>query len=319
MAPSLLSLPTELRELVYEQLFSQYTVRHGFGPATLQNRAALLQTCKLIYAEAWRFLPLNIKFHFRGTESMLETLLKVDQSVITRLRHIRVKAFPFPLYSTVEADFYATYYFYNALALFPGLHLHKLIVDDAYHGSGLVDGWRDVVTYFDFEMLLKSDAWRELEYTTPNTDFITSGYDHRRRRVAQPEGWDTLLQERDGEDSGATVQMFLAPDPSSSNPSPIPRPWSARPGHEIVENWRLASPEQDLKGKVTIIARRGKRAKCVQLGLTEKRTWEELKGKVGGFVRKDWTPHYNDMADTVGWIYGGWGRRMQLANQALNH
>jgi hypothetical protein len=35
-------------------------------------------------------------------------------------------------------------------------------------------------------------------------------------------------------------------------------------------------------------------------------------------VRVGWTPYHNDMADAVGWIYGGWGRRMQLANQALN-
>jgi hypothetical protein len=33
----------------------------------------------------------------------------------------------------------------------------------------------------------------------------------------------------------------------------------------------------------------------------------------------DWTPYYNDMADAIGWIYGGWGRRMQLANSALNY
>jgi hypothetical protein len=32
----------------------------------------------------------------------------------------------------------------------------------------------------------------------------------------------------------------------------------------------------------------------------------------------EWTPYHNDMADAVGWIYGGWGRRMQLANEALH-
>jgi hypothetical protein len=31
----------------------------------------------------------------------------------------------------------------------------------------------------------------------------------------------------------------------------------------------------------------------------------------------DWVPYHNDMADAMGWVYGGWGRRMQLANEAL--
>lgn len=32
----------------------------------------------------------------------------------------------------------------------------------------------------------------------------------------------------------------------------------------------------------------------------------------------DWKPYHNDMADAIGWLYGGWGRRMELANSALN-
>jgi hypothetical protein len=87
---------------------------------------------------------------------------------------------------------------------------------------------------------------------------------------------------------------------------------------------------------VRIIAKRGKRSRAVQLGLAGKRTWEELKGKeAGGFAPEGeqyseasnatavslhnagWIPYHNDMADAVGWIYGGHGRRMQLANAAL--
>ncbi|KAF2243691.1 hypothetical protein BU26DRAFT_436250 [Trematosphaeria pertusa] len=320
---SLLSIPVELREFIYEHLFRSYTVKHGFGISSSSNRTAILQTCRQIHCEAWRHLPLNISFHFRGTEAMLDTLLSVDQSVVTRLRHIRVKAFPFPLYETERAEYYTTYYFHNALSLLPGLHLDHLIVEDSFHGFGLVDGWRDVVTYFDIESLLKSDAWKELVYITPNTDFIASGYDHRRKRVAQPENWDALLKERDGKESGAEVQMWIMPQSNSSDGSAQqraePQQWSARPGHEVVENWRLATPEQDLIGEVQIIARRGKRARYVQLGLSEKKTWAELKGKPRAFTREDWTPYYNDMADAVGWVYGGWGRRMQLAHMALDH
>lgn len=386
MAPALLTLPLEIRQLIYEHLFGSYVVRHGFGRTPPVNRAAILQTCKQIYLEAWPFLPLNVDFHFRCTEAMLDTLLSVDQAVVTRVRRIRVKAFPFPLYATGRGDFYSIYYFDNALSLLPGLHLEQLTVEDAYHGYGLLENWRDLVTYFDIEALLQSDAWKELVYITPNTDFIASGYDHRRKRVAQPENWNMMLSERDGKESGAEVQMFINVETRSSDATEEAtlRPWSAKPGHEVNENFRIAGPDQDLKGEVRIVARRGKRAAYVQTGLSEKRTWKELKNQEGGFKPEgeafffdnlstqtlsksacigvpllhltippasalifpferytifraslpiiarsvynlllmslsDWTPYYNNMADAVGWIYGGWGRRMQLANMALSH
>lgn len=349
---SLLSLPVELRELIYGFLFSSYTIRHGFKHASIpssteesSNRTAILLTCRQIFAEAWRHLPLHCTLHFRGTENLLETLLSVDQSIITRIRHIRVRAFPFPLYASGRAEYYPTYYAANALTLLPGLCLDTLVVEDCWHGFGMGDGWRDVTTYFDIETLLKSDAWKELTYVTPCTDFLASGYDHRRKRMSQPENWDGLMKERDGEESGAEVQMFIVPykqekatGDRKTEDGRIMQPWTAKPGHEVIENFRIATPDQNLKGEVRIIARRDKRARAVQLGLSEKRSWKKLKGKEGGFVPEgmghavqsrlcegsvtdmavDWTPYYNDMADAVGWIYGGWGRRMQLANQALS-
>ncbi|KAF2707014.1 hypothetical protein K504DRAFT_384198 [Pleomassaria siparia CBS 279.74] len=319
MASAFLSLPWELRVLIYEQLFSSYTVRHGFGYIS-KNRTAILQVCRGVHEEAWRHLPLNVKMQFRGTECMLDTLMSVDQAVVTRIRHIRVKAFPFPLYPAKQAH-YPIFYFHNALSLLPGLHLERLVLEDSFHGFGLTDGWRDVVTYFDIEALLESDAWKELFYITPNTDFIASGYDHRRKRVAQPENWDALLKERDGEDSGAEVQMFISPEPNTSNAvqeNTARLPWSAKPGHEVIENWRIAGPEQNMKGEVTIVARRGKRSSFVQTGLSERMTWKELKESEGVLKREDWKPYYNNIADAVGWIYGGYARRQILAERALH-
>ncbi|KAJ4371565.1 hypothetical protein N0V83_004784 [Neocucurbitaria cava] len=331
-APNLLTIPVELRELIYGFLFSGYNIRHGFKSSHIpddksesSNRIALLLTCRQVFAEAWRHLPLNCTLHFRGTENLLDTLLSVDQSVITRIRHIRVRAFPFPLYASGRAEYYPTYYAANALTLLPGLCLDTLVVEDCWHGFGMGDGWRDVTTYFDIETLLKSAAWKELTYITPCTDFIASGYDHRRKRLAQPETWDEMIKESDGAESGATVKMFIvlykqekATGDERTEDGRIMQPWAAKPGHEVIENWRVAGPEQDLKGEVRIVARRGKMARPVQLGLSEKRTWKELKGKEGGFVPEDWKPYHNDMADAMGWLYGGWGRRMQLANSALN-
>lgn len=300
---SLLALPLELRELIYSFLFSSYNIRHGFKHANdfeasgnSSNRIALLLTCRQVFAEAWRHLPLNCTFNFRGTENLLETLLSVDQNIITRVRHIRLRSYPFPLYSQGRPEYYPTYHAANAFTLLPGLCLETLVVEDCWHGFGMGDGWRDVTTYFDIEALLKSDAWKELTYITPCTDFIASGYDHRRKRLAQPETWNALIRERDGDEYGAEVKMFIVPreqDKASgelrTEEGRIMQPWAARPGHEIVENWRLNTPEQDLKGEVRIIAKRGTRSRTVQLGLSEKRSWKELKGKAGGFTAPEGT------------------------------
>ncbi|KAF2793867.1 hypothetical protein K505DRAFT_349645 [Melanomma pulvis-pyrius CBS 109.77] len=320
MAPTFLSLPRELRVLIYEELFSSYTVRHGLGKRSSDN-TAILRACHQIHEEAWRFLYLNAEFQFRGTEAMLDMLMSVDQSIVTRIRYIRVKGFPFPLYGSRQSH-YPIFYFNNALSLLPGLHLQRLVVEDSFHAFGLVDSWRDVVTYFDIEALLKSDAWKELLYITPNTDFITSGYDHRCERVAQPENWDALLKERDGEESGADVRMFISPTVGiydGSQDESEPQPWSAKPGHEVLKNHRVAGPDQDLKGIVMIHARRGKNANYVQTGLSEKRTWKELKESEDVLKREDWTPYYNDMADAAGWMYSGWGKRSMLAGRALGY
>jgi hypothetical protein len=300
---NLMTIPMELREMIYASLFRSYTIRHGFKHASTpgvneetQNRIALLLTCRQVFAEAWRHLPLNCTLHFRGTENLLETLLSVDQSIITRVRNVRIRAFPFPLYASERAEYYPMYYAANALSLLPGLCLDTLVVEDCWHGFGMGDGWRDVTTYFDIETLLKCDAWKELTYITQCTDFLASGYDHRRKRVAQPENWNALVQERDGEDSGAEVQMYIVPykqekatGEEKTEDGRLMQPWAAKPGHEVIENWRIAGPDQDLKGEVRIVARRGKRARTVQLGMSEKRTWKEVKGKVGKFVAPDGT------------------------------
>lgn len=297
---NLLTLPVELRELIYGFLFGSFTIRRGFKHNSKPEsepisapRAALLLTCRQIYAEARRHLPLHCTLHFRGTEDLLHTLLSVDQSVITRLRHIRVRAFPFPLYANDKPEYYPTYYFVNALRLFPGLCLDELEVEDCWHGYGQGDGWRDVTTYMDIESLLNSDAWKKLIYITPCTDFIASGYDHRKRRQQQPSSWDALLKERDGEASGASVQMWIVPskqgearDEDRTEDGRKMQEWSALPGNVIIENWRLAGPEQSLKGEVRIIATRGKRSRAVQLGIQENMGWKELKEQDGAFVRE---------------------------------
>jgi hypothetical protein len=112
-----------------------------------------------------------------------------------------------------------------------------------------------------------------------------------RLATTQPENWDALIKQRDGEETEAGVQMFIVPykqekatGEEKTEDGRIMQPWTARPGHEVIENFRVAAPDQDMKGEVRIVARRGKRATTVQLGMSEKRSWKQLKGKDGGFA-----------------------------------
>jgi hypothetical protein len=74
--------------------------------------------------------------------------------------------------------------------------------------------------------------------------------------------------------------------------------WSALPGHEIVQNWRLATPEQSLKGEVRIVATRGKRARAVQVGAQEKASWKDMKECESGFVREGmYTPCFAEVGN----------------------
>ena len=275
MAPTFMTLPPELRELIYAEVFSTFNIRHGFRRGSADNRIALFLTCRQVHHEAWRLLPLHATFYFQGTEPMLKTLLSVDQSVITRIRHIHVKSYPFPLYANGRQDYYPTYYFSNALSLFPGLHLDRLVVEDSFHGYGLLDNWRDAVTYFDIESSLKSNGWRELHYISPNPDFMTSTQDHRKKRVAQPENWNTMLLERDGKTSGAEVKMYITPNTMNPSETPITQPWSAIPGHELLDAGILNL--EQVQGVVRVVARRGRTANVVITGLAHKQPWRVMK------------------------------------------
>ncbi|KAF2274750.1 uncharacterized protein EI97DRAFT_451543 [Westerdykella ornata] len=290
MSTNLMSLPPEVRLLIYEQLFGSYVIRHGHGrhaTRSNQNRAALLLTCSKIHNEAWPILPQRAMLHFHGTEAMIETLMGMDLEHITRIRHIRVTPLPFPLYGAGCTEFRHMYYFDDAIKLIGRLNLDQLIIDDAFHGFADVEGWSDVVTYFNIEALPKSDGWSELIYITPNTDFMTSCNDHRQERKAQSQNWRQMLLERDGESSGAGVSMYITPEKEDKG--------DANGNSEAMRPY-----EAERKGVVRVVARRGRRQAIPQLG-----------GELDALLQRH--------TDAFGWIYGGLSRRVALAQRAFNY
>ena len=289
MAKTLLTIPADLRIQIFKHLFRSITISKGLGK-TGSNHTSILTTCRQIHNEAILLLPPNVSFHFISTEAMLDCLTTLTPELIRRIRHIRVKAFPFPLYASEDASYYTTHDFAAILPIFPGLRLDCLVVEDCYHDEGINDGWGDEGTYFTIQSLIESDGWNELHFVSPSTGFMSGSF--HKSRVPQPARWNALLQNRDGQDSGASVTMRVAKVPkapgATENPdlctayNVVPRPeYPSDSAPAIIDNGDNTTDRE-----VLVIASRGKNASYTQDGsnlaeeirnLLRTMTWEEIK------------------------------------------
>ena len=153
---------------------------------------------------------------------MVDFLTTLTPASIAQLRHISVRGFPFPVYPDDDDSCYHTHLFPSLLPLFLGLHLDTLEVIDAFHGKGVdEDGWGHDATYYDLEAMIKQGrGWKELVFKSVNDCWLeasvyecygadgTVATTQMTGRMAQPRVWDRMIKERDGEDSGARVEMW---------------------------------------------------------------------------------------------------------------
>jgi hypothetical protein len=301
----LLTIPIELRQKVFKALFRSTIVSHGFGSISTSH-TSLLRTSRQLHDEAKLLMARNISLHFKHTEAMVDCLTSLSASEIQNIRHIRLKAFPVPLFPKGEPGYPTTFSMPDMLPIFQGLKLDSLMVEDCYHDEGVNDGWGDMGTYYTIERLLESDGWKELHFTSPTTEFLSSENDSRNTRVAQPAGWDKLLKGRDGEESGAEVKMYLAAEPNVAGAAEVPQTrmiYDAVPGQIPPDSvMRVKSPAdggygvRDVAREVLVVAKRGRNASYLQNGsalhkdikdLVSTMSWLEIK-------EKKYTPPYDD-------------------------
>jgi len=297
----LLTIPIELRQKIFKALFKSTIVSHGFDSISTSH-TSVLRTSRQLHDEAKPLMAPNISLHFKHTEAMVDCLISLSASEIQNIRHIRLKAFPVPLFPKGKPGYYTTFSMHDMLPMFPGLKLDRLVVEDCYHDEGVNDGWGDIGTYYTIARLLVSDGWKELHFTSPTTEFMSSGNNRRNTRVAQPVGWDKLLKGRDGEESGAEVKMYLATEPNVAGAAEMPQtrmiydsvPGQIPPG-SVMGVKRLAYGgyggygERDVDAReVLVVAKRGRNASYVQDGsalhedikdLMSTMSWLEIKEK----------------------------------------
>lgn len=234
-------------------------------------------------------------FNFTGTKNLVDFLTSIDHDTLTTLRHLSVRAYPFPLYPNVPDPYgYTTYSFDNVLPLFPGLQLATLWVGDCFHGRlAEEDGWGHDAAYDAVEAFIRSEGFKELIYVVEHDRFMRPVHftsvkaatetqpeiktTETSDRHPQPSTWDSMMKERDGADSGASVKMYRLLDDGKVR----------IPLETDFETVQEASEEQ-ADGQIEIRVKRGNASDYAQQGeqfnrlaqplsdLFKELTWKEI-------------------------------------------
>ena len=154
------------------------------------------------------------------SEHFVDLLYPKSVNERSSLQRLKVKAYPFPMYLSQNAGSYVTFDFENLLPLFPGLALQTFEVHDAYHGPDVAeDGWgHNTTNTFVGDMIKKGNGWKELVFESLSDRWLESvrftklshgeESEEVHERSPQPQTWDEMIKARDGEGSGAGVEMW---------------------------------------------------------------------------------------------------------------
>lgn len=181
---------------------------------------------------------------------------------------------------------------------------------DAFHGKDVdEDGWGHDTTYHELEEMIKNgNGWKELIFRSASDRWLepvvhsTLKADENVKREettgrsTQPGAWDKMIKERDGEESGARVEMWMSEEEGV---------WEKLEGvykPDLDEEGDDDSEVEDEAGKdytpsIEVRVRRGKGAQYMQCVSTvtehqysrklyemfEKLGWKEIKAR-GSFI-----------------------------------
>jgi hypothetical protein len=270
----LLRLPRELRDEIYRYVFA--STRISSGERHVKDRLrntiikssptalAILRTCRLIGLEAGYLWLSHVTFSFERPEDLLDKISGIPTHTLSQIRHIRVGGGWLELQS-LEDDCDTLYSLAMALKLLPALNLDTLTVIGHQNGPdaySTVDG-----------LIQEGNGWKELRFIAPNSnmlDFWMWGDYHK----PQPGAWNSILEARDGAESGASVTVYRSKEPKA-RPGSVCKPamrmlceQSVSASEELAEfgavvDESLWTPEQ--RGKeLLVIAKRGHNANIME-------------------------------------------------------
>lgn len=257
----LLSLPLELRLKIYMFYFMSVTIYLGdprpagmfftdrYGPK--YDPLAILRTCRQIFREAGVLFFGNVKFSTDHPDYSVCHFNRLHLQIRSRIRHVELRLASFTwLLSEIPESSIA--YRFN---LIPGLRLDTLTVYGTKSCYDLVDGF-----------VKFGNGWKELRIIVPS---LNADAFKKVVAMAAPDAmetqqptvtWQSLIEERDGTDSNASVSLYCTTQPW------ITQPWIIKsvldPSmRELVSSTNL----QDLAskreiGELLFIVKRGKGA-----------------------------------------------------------
>jgi hypothetical protein len=218
--PELLTIPKELRLMIFEQL-AESTVFHfpSQSPANInlnKNNLAILQACRQLQSEANVFLRYSL-LDCRGTENVLDVFSAMTTEQLKSVRYLKFTGTPIVLHKGDDHDATGVgieYSVYSAQVvlqlLFPELRLNTLFFLDPHHGPSdwVLHSGRHFGDYQAYsqvtELVRYGNGWNTLQYISSNTGLLQTT-----NRLPQPSMWDGLIKTRDGEFSGASIEIFI--------------------------------------------------------------------------------------------------------------
>jgi len=163
---SLSTIPAEIRQMIFQQLFVSTTIYIGFDDSDDESSStgangenskdhsgsldeqvsaegsapantSILRTCRLISIEAKPIMASDILLYISSTKAMIDYLSQMSPEIIQNIRYITLlRCFPLPLYTQPHESPWAYFDVSQAFCMFPALQLDLLRVKDCYHLAG---------------------------------------------------------------------------------------------------------------------------------------------------------------------------------------
>lgn len=289
---------------------------------------AILRVCQQTHEETYDMWIQRVLFNFEDPQTMLNRLSEVPESTLAKIRHLRLSGSPMMRYLKGFDDL--MYRQESIFHLVPALRLDCLtIIAIAPAAPGY-----DAIT----NLVNRGNGWKELRYITRDSRIL--GFSPSRshgsrdtgdiRRQPQPSFWNMKLLSRDGEGSGASVQIYRAKE--EDHPESVLDPDSCdvfeqTPDEHELERFGLVDDEEMTRGvgarkALLVSVKRGSNVDVSQKspGYGKERDMKARFNKRSWRARKKvivWTPLDADKDDDD---FGtGWARpQIRRATQAYD-
>ncbi len=268
----LFELPRELRDEIFVTLFNSTRLTFGMRYNGLQGERfmkpapyslGLLRTCNQIFAETRDIWIKHVLFNFEDPKTMLNKLSDLPDSTVSKIRHLRLTGFPMMRYLKGFDDL--MYRHDSVFQLLPALQLDCLTIVAVPPAAPEYDAITNLI--------YRGSGWKELQFITKSSSMLgfAPSRSHGSRetgdifRQPQPMFWNSTLLKRDGETSGASVQIYRA-DEADNTASVLSadkrKPFAQAPHEDSSRDFGLSEDEEMTKGygarkALLVLVRRG--------------------------------------------------------------